>query len=201
MTRITIEIEDIAGKRVCTIETENIADKRACQIATSKLYTALIDHYGKDVADLIWFLQVRDMDLTREKEPHTLSRALEALPFMENQDKRLVLEYYAMEKPSKTGLAKELAHSNVVFNKRNKELAAERRLWNAQKEHPWHLSVPYGPTGTTSWETMLQQIKRVFRKHKAACAVIGAAPPELRQVELVRVRHALREPARGTKQS
>jgi hypothetical protein len=198
MTKVTIEIEDVT-------------DKKACKLAIRKLYTTFIDHYGREEADQIWFLQNRDLNAAREKaywHPRlTLSRALAALPSMEPGDKRLVLEYYAMEKPSKEGLAKELARRNVSLNNETNEWDAAWHLCAAQnKEPPWPLGqrppAPYGPTGTTSWQTMLQQIKRVFRKHKEACAAIGAAPPELREDELRRAgvwSSAVRAPRRGTK--
>jgi hypothetical protein len=98
-----------------------------------------------------------------------------------------VLEYYAMAKPSKEGLAKELARRNVSLNKETKEWAA---LWTKRvredRKPPWPSQppAPYGPNGTTDWGTMLTHIKRVFRKHKEACAAFAVAPPEIREEDL-----------------
>jgi hypothetical protein len=107
-----------------SIEIDDIADKKACELAVRKLYTALIDHHGKEEADRLLRLFPRDLNAAREQAywhpRRTLNRALYVPPYIEPDDERLVLEYYAMEKPSKEGLAKYLARRNVSLNKETK---------------------------------------------------------------------------------
>jgi hypothetical protein len=71
----------------------------------------------------------------------------ESLHIQENiyrrpEDFRLALEFYAMPKPNKEKLAEDLARKNETLPKYNR----------------------YGPRGTTSPMTMLQQIKRVLKR-------------------------------------
>jgi hypothetical protein len=70
-------------------------------------------------------------------------------------DLRLVLEYCAMDKPSKQGLAKMLA-------KRNRDLPQAEKY----------------ARGSTGESALLQQIKRVFRR--GGIEEIAAGPPALR---------------------
>ena len=99
---------------------------------------------------------------------------------MEDDDLRLVLEYLAMEKPARKG-SQRAARRNVSLNKEMKGLVQDRRLPQLKPPRP---QAPYGRTGSTDWQTLLTHIKRVFRKHKEACAVLAAAPPDARAKEL-----------------
>jgi hypothetical protein len=143
MTRLSIEFEDIA-------------DKNACILALQKLYSALERQYGEHDAGVIWRCNI----------PYARVRAVNqfqnALGYFSPEDKRLILEYFAMPKRSKTRLAAELT-------RKNEDLPEADR---------------YGPKGTRDVDAMLQQIKRVFRNNKEACRIIGEAAPALRQKEL-----------------
>jgi hypothetical protein len=138
------------------IEIENIADKNECIRALQKLFVALEQQYGEGDAEVIWRCNI---PIARVRTKGKLSTAL---GHFSPEDGRLVLEYFAMPKPSKTRLAVELA-------RKNEELPTIDR---------------YGPKGTTDQDVMLQQIKRVFRYNKEACQAIGEAPIELRKREL-----------------
>ena len=135
------------------IEIEDIADKNACIRALQKLFVALAQQYGEGDAAVIWRCNIPFARVRAENKFST------ALGHFSPEDQRLVLEYFAMPKPSKTGLVVELA-------RKNEELPTINR---------------YGPKGTTDQDVMLQQIKRVFRYNKEACRTIGESPIELRQ--------------------
>lgn len=109
-------------------------------------------------------------------------------------DARMIFEYYAMAKPSKEGLAKELARKNETLHESWREWLPLDREWQAHRERVAALPPPrtlrepppyppalYGPRGTTDWQTMLQHIKRVFRKYKETCATISELPIEKRE--------------------
>jgi hypothetical protein len=174
-----------------SIEIEDITDKKACVLAAGKLFTAFIDHHGYEEAFRL-MMEKRDLNTERARAywspRNELGRALSAeQPLMEEDDKRLVLEYFAMKKPSKQGLAKELARKNVLLNKQNKEwIRIYQECWEQYRPPPWPKQPPppYGSSGSTSADTILQQIKRVFRDRPAACAAIGAAPADVREEEL-----------------
>jgi hypothetical protein len=134
------------------IEIDDIGDEHECVAALRKLFSDLKGRHGGMRAARLW--------------QYGLDRA-----FMEFNDAcacfvpdelRLVLEYYAMAKPSKLGLAKELARRNETL--RPKET--------------------YGPSGSTDADTVHQQIKRVFRREAEACRLIGGASSRLRQEKL-----------------
>jgi hypothetical protein len=135
-----------------TIEIEDIGDERECAAALRKLFSDLRERHGRQRAYMLWHnyydrAAVEFNDACASFVPNEL---------------RLVLEYYAMAKPSKLGLAKELARRNETL--RPKE--------------------SYGPSGSTDEDTMHQQIKRVFRRNEEACRLIGSASPELRWEKL-----------------
>ena len=109
-------------------------------------------------------------------------------------DARLILEYYAMAKPSKEGLARELARKNESLREQWREWLPLSREWEAHREQvaalPPSRTLPprppyppalYGPRGATDWRAMLQQIKRVFRGYKEACAIISELPTQRRE--------------------
>jgi hypothetical protein len=148
------------------IEIADLKDRQACIEATERLYEALVEHQGGIVgAELI----LSEVKYGHGYSPEAISRRkfANACGRLPDDDLRLVLEYYAMPKPSKQKLADELA-------KRNGTLPAA--------EH-------YG-RGSRDPNTMLQQIKRVFRKYKNECAVIDKTSPALRHEELRRVADA-----------
>jgi hypothetical protein len=139
-----------------TIEIEDIGDERACVAAMKKLLGALREHHGRRRADLLW---------SSYGDPAEL-KFFRACRHFSYEELRLVLEYYAMAKPSKLGLAKELARRNETL--RPKE--------------------SYGPNGTTDKDTMHQQIKRVFKRGtKEVLRIIGEAAPELREEGLQQI--------------
>jgi hypothetical protein len=174
-----------------TIELEDIADKKACAIAIRKLFAALETQHGEREASRMWNRH-GEFDLTSPKWTgrFKLQEALRDLPDLEQHDLRLVLEYFAMSKPSKRGLAKELARRNVGLNEKWRAWVAERRGLEAERaDTPWPNppSAPYGPKGTTNWKSMQTRIKNIFRDYPETCAVYAAAPPEIRQDELERL--------------
>ena len=132
-----------------TIEIEDIGDERACAAAARRLFDALRERHGRTGAYMLW-------DYGRHAE---FENACESFV---PEELRLVLEYYAMTKPSKLGLAKDLAQ-------RNESLPPTER---------------YGPNGSADEDTMHQQIKRVLRRDKGACRIIGKAAAELREEKL-----------------
>jgi hypothetical protein len=155
-----------------TIEIADLRDQHSCILAAERMYEAFVEKYGVFVAEYIF---------SEAKYGHGYSlgaisrrnfaRVCGKLP---DDDLRVVLEYYAMPKPSKRGLAVELA-------KRNKTLPREKQFYR----------------GTQVSETMLTQIKRVYSRYKNEWAVIGGASPALRHQELTRVTEAcalLRDP-------
>jgi hypothetical protein len=183
MTRVSIEIEDIG-------------DRKACVLALRKLFTALEDYYGGKEADNIWRYNNYD-----PRAPYWLARFKlnKALSLTEPDDQRLIFEYYAMAKPSKEGLAKELARRNGPLHDEWREWLSLEDEWLAQRRAPRpppRPPAPYGPRGTTDWRTMLQHIKRVFRKHRDACIAVEGAPHDLREEELQEIEDSCRVSAR-----
>jgi hypothetical protein len=145
MTKLSIEIDDIS-------------DERACVASIGKLFSVLRESHGHQRTDALWRSCYDPAD---PADPAEVEFLLACRHFI-LQELRLVLEYYAMAKPSKLGLAKELARRNETL--RPKE--------------------SYGPNGTTDEDTMHQQIKRVFRRDKEAFRIIGEATTELREERL-----------------
>lgn len=151
-----------------TIEIDDLNNRQVCVEAVARLYEALVEYQGGESGAAVIFLEA-------QTEPFPYKRACMSVP---NDDLRLVLEYYAMAKPSKRGLAVELA-------KRNKTLPEEQRFYRGSQEP----------------DTMLQQIKRVFREYKKECAEIGEAPTvwindELRHVTRVCIALRADDPSR-----
>jgi hypothetical protein len=185
-----------------SIDIEDVADKKACVVAVQQLFAALKKHHGESEAVLIW----NDCQTPKGQAWEKLTGALSGLEY---SDQRLIFEYYAMALPSKEGLAKALATKNVPLNKEWREWLAGHLKWHAQYredlfrnyvareearksgQQPSLRPIPKGPEapataifgsrGTTNWQTMLQQIKRVFRYHSKACAAVGEAPLEIRE--------------------
>ena len=125
-----------------TIEIEDVGDWHQCIAAIEKLRVALREQHGGTRTDALFYVYDRAEDAFKNACGHFTPEEL-----------RLVLEYYAMAKPSKLGLAKDLA-------RRNESLPQTER---------------YGPNGSTDEDTMHQQIKRVLRRDEEACRIIGEA--------------------------
>src|SRR5262249_36544330 len=114
MTKVTVQIEDVA-------------DKKSCVVAIQQLYAKLEEHYGEKAAGRIW-------DSYHEASPkYQARRKLEgALSGLEYSDQRLIFEYYAMAMPSKEGLAKDLAAKNVLLHEKWREWLTADRQWQVQ---------------------------------------------------------------------
>ena len=134
-----------------TIEIEDVDDWRQCVAAIKKLRAALREHHGGTRADALFDVYDRAEVAFQEACGHFTPGEL-----------RLVLEYDAMAKPSKLGLAKDLA-------RRNQSLPQ---------------AASYGPNGSADEDTMHQQIKRVLRRDEEACRIIGEADFKLRKEKL-----------------
>jgi hypothetical protein len=108
------------------IEIKDVRDPEACRAAAERLGEAVIEHHGEQNA-IIWLGSAMFGD---HASPRFLAkrRFIDACGSFPPEDLRLVLEYYKMTKPSKEGLARELA-------KRNETLPRAER---------------YGPRGTTT---------------------------------------------------
>jgi hypothetical protein len=95
-----------------SIEIEDIADKKACAVAIRQLFTAFIDRHGILEANKLW-AQINYEDQERKRSPlQVLQDELWECSTFRSFDTRIVLKYFAMQKPSKKGLAKELALRN-----------------------------------------------------------------------------------------
>jgi hypothetical protein len=149
-----------------TIEIDDLKNERACIEAVERLYEALVEHQGGAVG-AEYILSYAKYGHGYSPEAISRRKFANACGRLPDDDLRLVLEYYAMSKPSKRGLAVELA-------KRNASLPKEQHYYR----------------GSQDSETMLTQIKRVFRDHKDDCAVIGEGSPASRHEELRRVTEA-----------
>jgi hypothetical protein len=143
------------------IEIDDLKNVYACRLAVERLYEALVGNHGEAEAASMF----SDVGM-HGYSPQAIARRefANACGRFQDDDLRLVLEYYAMSKPSKRKLAVELA-------KRNETLPEEQRFYRGSREPA----------------TMLQQIKRVFREHKNDCALIGKADLALRDQELSKV--------------
>jgi hypothetical protein len=167
-----------------TIEIEDVADKKACMRATRQLYEALEAQYGEKEVRHFW-----GPDL---QKPHHLARlelekAIYGEP-IEYDDLRLIFKYFAMAKPSKERLAKELALKNEYLHAEWKTWSLRFREWQQQTKPdtprlppPQSPAAPYGPRGSTNWQTMLKQIKRVLRRYPEACSAVSKAPEKTRE--------------------
>ena len=145
-------MSDKAPVKKLTIEIEDVGDWHQCIAAIKKLRVALREHHGTR-ADVLFHDDVYDRaEVAFQK----------ACGHFTPEELRLVLEYYAMVKPSKLGLAKDLA-------RRNESLPPTER---------------YGPNGSADEDTMHQQIKRVLRRDEEACRIIGEADLNLRKEKL-----------------
>jgi hypothetical protein len=197
-----------------SITIEDIADRKACVSAIRRLFTALEEHYGERAAFHIW-ISNQDRQTPKWRAREKLQHALVGL---ESGDQRLIFEYYAMAKPSKEGLARDLAAKNVPLHEKWREwLVAYREWWvqhgeeyrsqaeiieRARGTDSWPPKLPrlpefpqrptalFGPRGTTDWRTMHQQIKRVFRMYPDACVAVSEAPIEIRKEELLKAESA-----------
>jgi hypothetical protein len=151
------------GMMKLTIEINDVKNRRACVEAVERLYEALVEHQGGIVGaeHILHEVKYGHGYSAQAAARRKFTNACYQLP---NDDLRVVLEYYAMNNPSKRGLAVELA-------KRNETLPAADHYYRGSREPG----------------TMLQQIKRAFRDHKDNCAIIGAASPALRHEALRRV--------------
>jgi len=158
-----------------TIEIEDAGDESACVVAIQKLYTALADLHGEAKAADIWS-QHLDFRAPRWRAYYEqLKKFQDAIRCLAEEDRRLILEYYAMPRPSKRGLA-------IALARKNESLVEVCR---------------YGPNGTQDPDTMLQQIKRMFRNNKEACRIVGEIDPALRQLALKRIEKSCMAKAAG----
>jgi hypothetical protein len=108
------------------IEIEDVTNPDACAGALERLYDAIQEHHGHAAARHL-FLPGSigyPSKYTAEEERHRIQDNIYRTP----EDFRLALEFYAMPKPNKEKLAKDLA-------RKNESLPQDRR---------------YGPRGTTS---------------------------------------------------
>jgi hypothetical protein len=142
-----------------TIEIENIADRRECITAIRELFGALKDGHGPDEAFRLW----RYYNEAPPADRRERSRLRLACMSFGYDDLRLILEFFAMPKPNKEKLARDLA-------KKNENLPERERYPVKSAEDPA--------------AAILQQIKRAFRFDREACRIIGEAPEYLRQEKL-----------------
>jgi hypothetical protein len=203
MTKVTITIEDMA-------------DRKACVIAIRQLFAALEGHHGEREANHIWDSN-QDHLMPKWQARKKLDHALRGLEY---SDQRLIFEYYGMAKPSKEGLARDLAAKNVSLHEEWHDWLAAWRKWWAQHgaearrrqeiielargTEQWPPNLPrlpdfpqrpaalFGPRGATDWRTMHQKIKRVFRAYPDACAGVNEAPIETREETRSRVEERCR---------
>jgi hypothetical protein len=147
-----------------TIEIEDIGDRRECIAAVRRLVEAIKERYSLDEARRLWLDAAPPPDERRDQEQfRELARLHTACKSFDDNDLRLILEYYAMPKPNKEKLARDLA-------KKNESLPEWKRYPVKSRE---------GPAAA-----ILQQIKRAFRFDNEACRIIGEAPEHLRQERL-----------------
>ena len=92
--------------------TLDLEDTAAREFAVRRLFTTLVDLCGREEADRIW-RSYRDLNVERERayfqEDIKLGNALYKLS---EEERFLVLRYFAMPKPSKRGLATEILAEN-----------------------------------------------------------------------------------------
>jgi hypothetical protein len=141
------------------IEIEDIGNKGECVAAIRKLFAAVKDRHGREKALRLW---LGDTEGPRPDQRER-SRLRCACMSFDKDDLRLILEYYAMAKPNKEKLSRDLA-------KKNESLPEEKRYPVKSAENP---------AGA-----ILQQIKEALRFDGEACRIIGEAPEYLRQEAL-----------------
>lgn len=146
------------------IEIENITNPDACAGALEQLYDAIQEHHGHTVAKQLFLPGIigYPSKYPGEERRNRILDNIRRAP----EDFRLALEFYAMPKPNKEGLAEALAEKNEILPKEER----------------------YGPRGTTSPMTMLKQIKRVLKREE--CREVAKLTPA-QQVEALRFAEAL----------
>ena len=141
---------------VLVVKIDDVRDRRVCEKALGDVFRALREHHSNEVLSrFVMNAMLGESDDEAQALQKFDAACQRFFPF---EDLRLVLEYCAMDRPSKQGLAKILA-------RRNEDLP----------------DAPKYVRGSTSETTMLQQIKRVLKKGSAEdIATIAAGSPELR---------------------
>jgi hypothetical protein len=139
------------------------AERRAVILDQLRAQGRFVRRVQRLLHDMLVHLS-RDPD--KEREEQEGKRIPEFIFWkMSGADLRLAVEYYSMPKPSKQGLAADLARKNDDMRKIGADLF---KL--------------YGPRGTTSALTMEKQIKRVLKREE--CQTIAKFTPE--QMETAR---------------
>jgi hypothetical protein len=151
-----------AAKKL-TIEIEDIGDRRECIAAVRKLVEAIKKHYGSEEASSLLLDATPPPDERERGRFRERARLYMACKSFDDNALRLILEYYAMPKPNKEKLARDLA-------KKNESLPEWKRYPVKSKEDPA--------------AAILQQIKRAFRFDNEACRIIGEVPEHWRQERL-----------------
>ena len=144
---------------VIKIEIEDVHDRRACTDAVVEFVKIFMEYHPREAA-VSGEAAVALMGLTFSEDERLELQRFDAAcsRFHPYEDLRLVLEYCAMDKPSKQGLAKMLA-------RRNEDLPDALKYVR----------------GSTDAMTMLQQIQRVLKKGSTEdISTIAAGPPWLR---------------------
>ena len=154
-----------------TIEIEDIGDRRECIAAVRKLVEAIKERYGSEEAFSLWMDAAPPPDERERGRFREKARLHMACKSFDDNDLRLILEYYAMPKPNKEKLARDLA-------KKNESLPEWKRYPVKSKEDPA--------------AAILQQIKRAFRFDNEACRIIGEVPEHLRQEKLATLEYTRR---------
>jgi hypothetical protein len=140
-------------KLLIEIEIDDVNDPYQCAEALRGVFAALREHHSHEAfCDILTKYALLGMTEDAWQAMQRFDKACSKYP---PDERRLVLEYCAMDKPSKLGLAKILAQ-------RNQKIPPAERYCR----------------GSTSETTMLQQIKRVFKK--GGIDEIAAGSPELR---------------------
>jgi hypothetical protein len=160
-------VSDKASKLV--IEIDDIEDQSQCVAAIRKLFGAIKDRHGRTEAERLWRYREAPPPDRRKR-----SRLGFACMSFNGDDLRLILDYYAMPKPNKEKLARDLA-------KKNETLPERERYPVKSAEDPA--------------AAILQQIKRAFRFDRQACRIIGETPADLRREKLAEVEETLRRTA------
>jgi hypothetical protein len=124
-----------------TIDIEDVTNLDACADALERLYDAIQEHHGHRAAHRLFFAGAAGyLKYSAEDERRRILNSISFAP----EDFRLALEFHAMPRPNKEGLAKDLARKNETPPQFNR----------------------YGPRGTTSPTTMLKQITRVLKREE-----------------------------------
>jgi hypothetical protein len=143
-------------KLLIEIEIEDVNDPYQCAEVLKQIFATLREYHSDEAFSAV--LIKHALCGMTEDEWQAEQRFSKACSKFSLDEQRLVLEYCAMDKPSKLGLAKVLAQ-------RNRSLPAAERYFR----------------GSTSETTMLQQIKRVLKKGSPEdIATIATGSPWLR---------------------